>query len=288
MRQLQLQQQTDLDLSEFIKKNELLKEAEQGEYDYKTELDLARKELQAEINATDDENERLRLSNQLGELNLIEQANAEQSKQIAAAVDEFKLQSRSQVLSGLAGLFGQESVLGKAFALAQIANDTVTNASKAFTQASVFASNPLTAALAPNAYIQGGIIIATGAAQAAKLVLPKKQLYTGGYTGAGGKYETADDIQIHRGEMVWSQDDVRAVGGADIANAMRPSQGGFMAGGMMGSALSNVQASAKAENISVSLPESALQDMAQAIYQGAQGGIADMADNKSIQQGANF
>ena len=288
MRQVQLEQATQQDLDEFLRKNELLREFDADEYDLRQQIQLARKELTDEIALTDDENERLRLQNQLGQLNLLEQDQAQKSKQLAKDVDDFKVQSRSQVLGSLASLFGEESMLGKAFALAQITNDTVTNASKAFTQASVFAANPLTAALAPNAYIQGGIIIATGAAQAAKLVMPKKKMWTGGYTGSGGKYDIANDIEVHRGEMIWSAADVRAVGGADVANAMRPSQGGFMLGGMQGSSLSNVQAGAKAENISLSLPEQAVSEIADAIYAGAQNGLADMAENRSIQAGADL
>ncbi|RMZ60063.1 hypothetical protein D1632_10770 [Chryseobacterium nematophagum] len=89
--------------------------------------------------------------------------------------------------SGLVGLFGKESALGKAFAAAEITNTTVTQASKAFAQGHAYAASILTAPLAVNAYIQGGLIIASGAAQIAKLVAPKKEgYYDGGYTGKGG------------------------------------------------------------------------------------------------------
>lgn len=42
----------------------------------------------------------------------------------------------------------------------------------------------------------------------------------GGYTGYGGVYEPAG--VVHKGEVVWSQSDVAAVGGAHIADKMRP------------------------------------------------------------------
>jgi|GEM_PF-6555079 len=42
----------------------------------------------------------------------------------------------------------------------------------------------------------------------------------GGYTGDGGKYEPAGIV--HKGEVVWSQADVSAVGGPQVANALRP------------------------------------------------------------------
>lgn len=53
----------------------------------------------------------------------------------------------------------------------------------------------------------------------------------GGYTGAGGKYEPAGIV--HRGEVVWSQADVKAVGGPKMANAMRPTAG-YANGGIVG------------------------------------------------------
>lgn len=53
----------------------------------------------------------------------------------------------------------------------------------------------------------------------------------GGYTGPGGKYEPAGIV--HRGEVVWSQADVKAVGGPKMANAMRPTAG-YANGGIVG------------------------------------------------------
>lgn len=81
----------------------------------------------------------------------------------------FKNEQNAVILSGLKGLFGESTLLGKTFAIAEIGANTIQNASKAFTQAAVFAANPLTLPLAANANIQGGIILATGAAQAAKV-----------------------------------------------------------------------------------------------------------------------
>jgi len=56
----------------------------------------------------------------------------------------------------------------------------------------------------------------------------------GGYTGYGGKYEPAGIV--HRGEVVWSQADVKAVGGPSRANAMRPTAG-YATGGIVGSSI---------------------------------------------------
>ena len=103
------------------------------------------------------------------DINLINAKYAAQKKQLDKSVADFKFNQELGLVQGLRGLVSEQSVLGKTLALAEIAMTTTKNATAAFTQASVFASNPVTAALAPNAYIQGGIIIATGVAQAAKV-----------------------------------------------------------------------------------------------------------------------
>lgn len=63
---------------------------------------------------------------------------------------------------------------------------------------------------------------------------------TGGYTGDGGKHTPAGIV--HRGEVVWSQADVKAVGGPARANAMRPTAG-YANGGIVGGGASAVSGS---------------------------------------------
>lgn len=231
-------------------------------------------------------NELISLQNYEAQKKLIETGFAQQSKLITKDVDDYKIESRSQVLGGMADLFGKESGLGKIFAGAEIINTTASNAQKAFAQAAVFAANPLTAPLAPNAYIQGGIIIASGAAQLAKLVAPKAKGFSGGgYTGDGGKYDPAGIV--HKGEVVWSQEDVRAVGGAIVANAMRPSVRGYASGGVVGSGLASVQGRF-AKSGAVTISDEAVASIAAAIYDGSQAGLGDLAENRKIQNNANF
>lgn len=52
---------------------------------------------------------------------------------------------------------------------------------------------------------------------------------TGGYTGTGGKYDPAG--VVHRGEVVWSQDDIRRAGGVAVVEAMRRGAKGYANGG---------------------------------------------------------
>jgi hypothetical protein len=166
------------------------KVAEEDNFLLQMELDRQRLEIQR--------NQELAEAEKSGaSLQVIKDKYAQLDKNITKQVDDFKLQSRMAVLSGLKGLFGEESKIGKAIAVAEIINSTVSNAAKAFQQAALYASNPFTAALAPNAALQGGIIIATGAAQIAKTVGAK--LERGGVVEIGGKRHSAGGTMF-RGE----------------------------------------------------------------------------------------
>ncbi|NDL70503.1 phage tail tape measure protein [Vreelandella alkaliphila] len=54
----------------------------------------------------------------------------------------------------------------------------------------------------------------------------------GGYTGPGGKYEPAGIV--HRGEVVWSQEDVARAGGLSVVEALRKGFSGYSNGGAVG------------------------------------------------------
>ncbi|ANN71551.1 phage tail tape measure protein [Bordetella bronchialis] len=56
----------------------------------------------------------------------------------------------------------------------------------------------------------------------------------GGYTGPGGKYDLAGFV--HRGEVVWSQEDVARAGGVGAVEAMRQGFRGYADGGPVGRA----------------------------------------------------
>jgi hypothetical protein len=133
---------------------------------------------------------------------LIKEKYAAQEKQLDKSVTDFKISQRLAIIGGIKGLFGEESKLGKAAAIAEIGYTTFLNANKAFTQAAVFASNPLTAPLAVNANIQGGIIIATGALQAAKVAGLKLAKGAVDIDGAGTTTSDSIPAMLSRGESV--------------------------------------------------------------------------------------
>ncbi len=60
-----------------------------------------------------------------------------------------------------------------------------------------------------------------------------KSFHTGGYTGPGGKYEAAG--VVHRGEVVFSQDDIARLGGVRAVEAIRTGDmPGYATGGTVG------------------------------------------------------
>lgn len=66
-----------------------------------------------------------------------------------------------------------------------------------------------------------------------------REFASGGYTGSGGKYDPAGIV--HKGEVVWSQDDVRRWGGPSKVDAMRQSKAGYADGGIVGRAVPAAQ-----------------------------------------------
>jgi hypothetical protein len=119
------------------------------------------------------------------DITLVNKKYAAFKKNIDKEVEDFKVSQSQASLDAVKSLLGEETNLGKLAGIVSIVNDTVTQSTKAFNQAAVFASNPITAPLAINANIQGGLIIAKGAAQAGKLVNPKFK--DGGAFTIGGK-----------------------------------------------------------------------------------------------------
>lgn len=64
----------------------------------------------------------------------------------------------------------------------------------------------------------------------------------GGYTGAGGKYEPAG--VVHKGEVVWSQEDVSRAGGVGVVEAMRKGLAGYANGGAVAADFTRMPAGA--------------------------------------------
>jgi hypothetical protein len=153
------------------------------------------------------------------------------------AQDQAVLNSTSQLFGAVAQLAEEGSQTQKALALFQIGVDTA-QAISALTKAAN--QNPLNG---PTFGTAGIAQFISGLAQIIGNIAMAKQYITGfadgGFTGHGNRYEPAG--VVHRGEVVWSQDDVNALGGPHVVDRMRPTygrrkanlRGGYYVGGMV-------------------------------------------------------
>lgn len=178
------------------------------------------------------------------DVGLINSKFAAQKKALDKSIADFKLNQELQIVQGLKGLFGEQTALGKAAAVAEIGITTYSKAAAAFAQAALFAANPLTLPLAANAKVQGGVIIATGALQAAKVAGVK--FADGGQVPTLGSglinnganlsipLSNGDDTlaYVGQGEVILNKQQQAAAGGSQFFKSIGVP--GFNAGGFVG------------------------------------------------------
>ncbi|ENU80130.1 hypothetical protein F975_01883 [Acinetobacter sp. ANC 3789] len=148
------------------------------------------------------------------------------------------------------GAFGEQSaaykaafVVQKAFAIAQSMIAIQTGIAKASSLA--FPAN--LGAMASVAAATASIISNISSVSA--------EFYDGGYTGTGGKYDVAG--VVHKGEVVWSQQDVARSGGVvAVERARRGGISGYADGGVVGG-FAGLDASASQSRIANQLSEKA-------------------------------
>lgn len=134
----------------------------------------------------------------------------------------------------------------QAFAIAQ----AMMNAWTAYTQA--FADPT---AMTPMQKVAGATAVFAAITPAiASIASIDAAFATGGYTGSGGKYDVAGIV--HKGEVVWSQEDVARSGGVGaVERARRGGISGYADGGVVGS-LVGFDASTSQSKIASALTES--------------------------------
>ena len=261
-------------LEKFAKQNEIKLDLDEDKYISDQEIQLARDLLQDEYNLAKDEKEKLRIQNQLDALAFMEAQHAETTKKIAEMAEKAKLAAISDTFGQAKGLFKENTLAYKAMAVAEATISTYLSVTK------TLAEYP-----GPVGWSMSAVQIALGLANVAKIV-GVKGFSTGGYTGDGGVNDVAG--LVHKGEVVFSQADVQALGGAAVVNAMRPTAGGYFGGSVGVSDMPNVQSAMMGGSVVVMLDENSVSLLADATYAGTQRGIGDMADNTDIRLGANF
>lgn len=144
--------------------------------------------------------------------------NYERSIQAKREATQQFLTATSSVFMGMSTLFKQGSDAQKQFALLGIAADTASAIASLTAASEANPTNAFDFGASAVAQFAGGLVRIFANIAAAKSLL--EGFAEGGYTGHGGKYEPAGIV--HKGEVVWNQEDVIRAGGPAAVNAMRP------------------------------------------------------------------
>ncbi|WP_312922173.1 phage tail tape measure protein [Empedobacter brevis] len=138
-----------------------------------------------------------------------------------------KAQNLADSFGAAKGLFKENTTAYKAMAIGEATANTYMGATRALKDYP-----------APYSYIMAGTTIASGLMSVAKIVGIGKA--TGGanvgsgYTGDGSAYSRSGYIPLHNGEVVFSQADVRSLGGVSNVESMRPTSNSFNQDSVMG------------------------------------------------------
>lgn len=164
----------------------------------------------------------------IGDANIVVDTNNIKKKS-----NEDYIASIGSSFNQLAGLFRKGSDAQKAFALASIFADEAKAIASLTASSAANPENAVTFGAAGIAQYAAGITQILSGIAAAIAILNENStgFYDGGFTGFGGKYEPAGIV--HKGEVVWSQQDVSMAGGPMAANAMRPTFKGYADGGFV-------------------------------------------------------
>lgn len=170
-------------------------------------------------------------------------ANREREIEYEEYVKNVRMQAVNATLDTFANAFGtiasfqeQGSADWKAFATAQAALTAIQGGINAYTStAAIPVVGPILAPIAAATAVAAGVL-SVSRIQATQMPKAKNssargEFYTGGFTGYGGKYDPAG--VVHKGEVVWSQEDVARFGGVRAVEAMRPTSPlrGYYTGG---------------------------------------------------------
>lgn len=157
---------------------------------------------------------------------------SEKEKAIADATTQAKIQSARDLAGELSNLAEQGTVAAKVAALAQIAINTAEAIAGLTRNSEQNPANAVTFGAAGAIQFAAGLIrIIANIGQARQALA---SFASGGYTGPGGKYEPAGIV--HKGEVVFNQSDVAALGGPAAVNSMRPTFKGYADGGIVSNA----------------------------------------------------
>lgn len=293
IQRVQLDEDTEQRLEQFLKENELKRQLDQEEYDLNSEIVAQRKELENEIALLDDENEKIRLQNKLDQLNVIESQYASNQKKLDKAVNDAKLEAYASAFGSIKSLFGESTAVGKAAAIAETTINTYKAATAAYA-AGASLGGPLGAVMGP---ILAGLAVASGLSNVKKIVSVKADKAAKGklikgpsHDGGGVPISTPNGIiEAEGGEPILTKKAFQMFPG--LISDINVAGGGvplYANGGVIGSNLATVQNTIKTINPVITLDSDAVGLLQDAIYSGSQNGLSDLAQNRKIANDSNF
>ncbi|CAM3232184.1 phage tail tape measure protein [Empedobacter stercoris] len=157
----------------------------------------------------------------------LEKQYQQDTKALQFANNQEKAQNLADSFGAAKGLFKENTVAYKAMAIGEATANTYMGATRALKDYP-----------APYSYIMAGTTIASGLMSVAKIVGIGKAVgganVGAGYTGDGSAYSRSGYIPVHNGEVVFSQADVRSLGGVSNVESMRPTSNSFNQTSVMG------------------------------------------------------
>lgn len=275
-------------IAKWAEENEIKMQLDDDQYLTEQEIQATRDELQNEYKFAKDENEKLRVQNQLNALDLMVAQSAENQRKIEEMKEKAKLAAISDTLGQAAGLFKEHTFAYKALAIAQAAINTYLGVSKVLAEYA-----------GPVGWAMAAVQIAVGLANVAKIasVKPEGQKAARGMVIRGASHADGGVpvstpngmIEAEGGEPILTKKAFQMF--PDLISDINVAGGGvplYASGGVVPSRSASVQSSFRINAGNTVLSEDSVVAIAAAIYSGSQAGIGDMAEDRKIANGANF
>lgn len=284
IQRLQEQQRFQQELSDWATENKIKMDLNNDQYFQEEEIKTERRLLQDQIATEADAEEIRKKQNQLNVLDLMVAQSAENQRRINKMKEEQKFSDISNTLGQAAGLFAEHTAAYKALSVAQATINTFLGVSK------VLAEYP-----GPIGWAMSAVQVAVGIANVAKIasVQTPKGYATSGLISGGVEISRSNGdnrlITAKDGEVILNEKHQEMLGGPSIFGMIGVP--GFATSGVVGTPASNlatVQNSLSIKSPQIVLDETAIAQIAGAIYSGSQSGISDLSDNRKIANGANF
>lgn len=235
--------------------------------------------------------ELISLENYEAQKKAIEDQYAQARKDIDKEVEMAKIEGFANVFSQMKNIFGEQTALSKASAIAETTISTYKSAVDAY--ANAIRIPIIGIKLAP---IMAGLAVASGLKSVQKIMsvqTPKAQrgmLIKGNSHAQGGVPILTPNgmIEAEGGEIIINK--VSSYLFKDLLSEINVAGGGvkFAKGGVVGSQIPSVQRALKPLSQNITINDEAVNKIANAIYKGSQSGISDLSDNNRIMRGANF